>query len=201
MKRRSSALPALTLLSYLLLSEPPALLLLFFGALAFHEWGHLIAFRLVGAKRPTLRLTGVGMRMSAALPLLPNEEAVVALAGPIFNILFALFALRFGRGEFFLLAAAIHLLFGVGNLLPFGGCDGERLLRLLLLRLCPRFADTLLSFFGILFLSLFFYLSLFSYYLTGGGLCGVFFSLYFLFGEKKSLLSPNELSAFPTAVR
>lgn len=189
MKRFSSALPAITLLSYLLLSEPPALSLLFFGALAFHEWGHLIAFRLVGAKRPALRLAGVGMRMSAMLPLLPSEEAAVALAGPVFNILFALFALRFGRGDFFLFAAAVHLLFGIGNLLPFGGSDGERLLRLLLFRLVPRFADPLLFLFSILFLSLFFYLSLFLYYLTGNGLCGVLFSLFFLFDGQKAAQS------------
>ena len=191
MKRRTraklQALPALTLLFYLLLSEVPAVWLLFFSALAFHEWGHLCAFRLVGVRAPLFRLEGVGARLTPSLPLLPWQEAVVAAAGPLFNLGFALVALRLGKHSFFLLAAAVHLLFGLGNLLPFGGCDGERLLRLLLFRFAPRAANALLAFLGYAVLAFFFYFSLFLYYLTGNGLCGVFFSLYFLLERKKSI--------------
>ena len=184
--RFCAALPAVTLLAYLFLSEAPAVWLLFFSALAFHEWGHLCAFRLLRAEVPALRLVGVGARLSVRLPLLPWEEAVVALAGPFFNLLFALLALRFGRGGFFLLAAAVHLLFALGNLLPFGASDGERLLRLLLRRLLPRFAEEALRFLSLLCLAIFFYFCLFLYYLTGNGLCGVFFGLFFLLEEQKA---------------
>ncbi len=184
--RFCAALPAVTLLAYLFLSEAPAVWLLFFSALAFHEWGHLCAFRLLRAEVPALRLVGVGARLSVRLPLLPWEEAVVALAGPFFNLLFALLALRFGRGGFFLLAAAVHLLFALGHLLPFGAADGERLLRLLLRRLLPRFAEEALRFLSLLCLAIFFYFCLFLYYLTGNGLCGVFFGLFFLLEEQKA---------------
>ena len=181
------ALPALTLLLYLLISEVPAVWLLFLSALIFHEWGHLCAFRLVGSQTPLFRLAGVGARLTPALPLLPWQEAVVAAAGPLSNLLFALIALRVGSHSFLLLAAVVHLLFGLGNLLPFGGCDGERLLRLLFVRLAPRAGEALLSFLGGSVLAFFFYFSLFLYYLTGNGLCGVFFSLYFLLDRKNAL--------------
>ena len=198
MKRSASlvrALPAVTLLLYLVLSEPLSVLLLFFGALAMHEWGHLCAFRLVKAGIPSCRFDGVGARLYATLPLLPGEEAIVALAGPLFNLVFALFSLRFGRGGFFLLSAVVHLLFALGNLLPFGSCDGERLLRLLFDRLCPRYTAGLLAFLGTTCLALFFYFSLFTYYLTGNGLCGIFFALFFLFRDETPCFSANDFFA------
>ncbi|MBE6656239.1 MAG: hypothetical protein E7609_05170 [Ruminococcaceae bacterium] len=186
-----ATLPAFTLLLYLFLSETPAVWLLFFSALAFHEWGHLCAFRLLRRDPPTLYFEGVGARLSATLPLLPWEEAVVVLTGPLFNIFFALLALRFGHGAFFLLAAAVHLLFGIGNLLPFGASDGERLLRLFFRRFFPRFAECAADFLCMACLAVFFYFSLFLYYLTGDGLCGVFFALFFLLGERKSPAVPH----------
>ena len=179
------AIPALTLLIYLFASEPPCVWLLFFGALARHEWGHVTAFRLVRGGAPSLRLCGVGARLSPTAPLLPGEEAVVVFFGPLFNLLFALLMLRFGEGGFFLLAAVTHLLFAVGNLLPFGNSDGERLLRLLLFRLFPSLAEGLLSLISTLSLALFFYFSLVLYYLTGNGLPGVLFSLFFLLERQK----------------
>lgn len=185
------ALPALTLLTYLLISEPPAVLLLFFGALALHEWGHIMAFRLVRREDPHFRLTGVGARLSPSLPLLPGEEAVTALAGPLVNLLFALLALRFGEGGFFLLFAVTHLLFAIGNLLPFGLSDGERLLRLLLPRLFPRCADLLLFLISAFFWALFFYFSLFLYYLTGNGFSGVVFALFFLLFPSSAKMQKN----------
>lgn len=187
--RLQEAVPALTLLLYLLISEPPAVWLLFFSALATHELGHLTAFRFVREGAPRFCFEGVGTRLTPSLPLLPAEEAAVAVAGPLFNVAFALFALRFGKGGFFLLFAVVHLLFGLSNLLPFGACDGERLLRLLLPRLCPRCADAVTALLGSASLALLFYFSLFIYYLTGNGLCGVFFSLFFLLREKHPTLS------------
>lgn len=185
------ALPAFTLLVYLFLSEAPAVWLLFFGALALHEWGHIVAFRLVRRETPILCLSGVGTRLSSPLPLLPWEEAVTALAGPLVNILFALLALRFGQGGFFLLFAVTHLIFAVGNLLPFGASDGERLLSLLLYRLFPRRASLLISLISTLSLALFFYFSLFLYYLTGNGLSGVVFALFFLFSSSEEKMRKN----------
>lgn len=180
-----SALPALLLLTYLILTEPPAVLLLFAAALAVHEWGHLCAFFLLGHPSPSIRMEGAGLRLCGELPLLPREEAAVALAGPLFNLLFALLGLRIGNGSFFLLFSAVHLLFAVGNLLPFGASDGERLLRLLLRPLPTRVREIFLSLSTAVSLSVLFFLSLFTYYLTGNGLCGVVFSLFFLMEEKK----------------
>ena len=179
------AIPALSLLLYLLLSEPPAIWLLFFSALIFHEWGHLCAFFLLGICAPTFRLRGVGARLCADRPLLAREEALVALAGPLFNILLAVFSLCF-LGDFGFLCAAVHLLFAIGNLLPFGGCDGERLLRLFLLRTLGERGERITNVFRVFFLSLFFYLSLFLFFLTGNGLCGILFSVFFLLEPQNS---------------
>lgn len=189
--RRLEALPALTLLLYLLISEAPAVWLLFLAALALHEWGHLCAFRLVRASIPAFRFAGVGTRLSPTLPLLPKEEAVIAIAGPLFNLIFAFGALRFGRGDFFLLAAVTHFLFAAGNLLPFGATDGERLLRLLLERLFPTRATGLLFLISTFTLALFFYFSLYLYYLTGNGLSGIFFALFFIFLPSASKTEKN----------
>ena len=186
LRKGVAALPALSLLLYLFLSESPAMLLLFFGALVFHEWGHLCAFLLLGHPVPALSLTGAGMRLSSPLPLLPREELWIALAGPLFNLLAALAALRFGAGTFALSFAAVHFLFALGNLFPFGGSDGERLLSLFLSRFFPRAAARALRFFRALFLSFFFFCSLFLYYLKSSGLCGVIFSLFFLLEDKKA---------------
>jgi Zn-dependent protease len=180
------ALPAVTLLLYLVLSEPLSVLLLFFSALAVHEWGHLLAFYLLGVGVPAFRLTGVGSRLLPTRPLLPLEEVLTVLAGPLVNLLFSLLALRFGRGDFFFLFAAVHLMFALGNLLPFGGCDGERLLRILLLRVAPVRGARLLKAISLLVTAFFLIFFLFLYYLTGNGLCGVFFSLFFLFEEQKA---------------
>ena len=184
--RLTAALPATILIAYLFLSEPFSVILLFLSALAFHEWGHLTAFLLLGVGTPHLVPDGVGVRMIPSRPLLPREEFIIALSGPLCNILFALAALRLGEGDFFLLFAVIHLLFGLGNLLPFGGCDGERCLFLFFYAFLPRHAHTVIAALSRIFLSFFFFLSLFLYYLTGNGLCGVFFSLFFLFEEQKS---------------
>ena len=175
----TAALPAISLLLYLILSEPPAVWLLFFSALIFHEWGHLSAFYFLGISPPRFRLLGVGARLCADRPLLAREEALVCAAGPLFNLLFATLSLCF-LGAFGMLSAAVHLLFAIGNLLPFGGCDGERLLRIGLLRLFGDVGERVTGVFCVFFLALFFYLSLFLFFLTGNGLCGILFSLFFL---------------------
>ena len=185
LSRITDALPATLLLSYLLLSEPPATLLLFASALVFHEWGHVTAFLLLGIGRPTLMPEGVGVRLLPARPLLPREDFIVTAAGPLCNILFALAAIRLGSGPFCLLLATVHLIFGIGNLLPFGGCDGERCLSLLLGGIFPRKFQKITATVSEFFLSFFFLVSLFLYYLTGNGICGIFFTLFLLFEEQK----------------
>ena len=183
--RVTDALPAILLLSYLLLSEPPAILLLFFSALVFHEWGHILAFLLLGAGSPSLIPDGVGVRLLPERPLLPREEFAIAFAGPLCNVLFALAAIRWGNSSFFLLFATVHLIFGIGNLLPFGGCDGERCLALILGGLFPQNSEKITAIVSEFFLCFFFLLSLFLYYLTGNGMCGIFFTLFLLFEDQK----------------
>lgn len=127
----------------------------------------------------------MGFRMTPARPLLPHEELVTVLAGPLVNLAVALTVLRTAEGAFFFLLAAVHLLFGVGNLLPLGGSDGERLLGLLLSRIFPSRAERALALLTRAVAALFFFTLLFLYYLTGNGLAGVVFALFFLFEPQK----------------
>lgn len=180
-------LPALTVLCSLLISEPPAVLFLSVGAILLHEWGHLCAFYLSGGERPVLSLEGAGFRLSTHAPRLPLAELFIALAGPACNLLAAALALRLGRDSFALLFAAVHFLYGAFNLLPFGGSDGERALRFLLLRLAPIRGERILGGIRLGTLTLFFYFCLFLHYLTGMGLSGVLLSVFFFLQEQNGI--------------
>ncbi|MBO5653500.1 MAG: hypothetical protein J6S44_04740, partial [Clostridia bacterium] len=118
LSRLASALPALGLVLSLFLSEPPAVLLLSLGAILFHETGHLFFFVLCGLPLPSLAASGAGMRLLPHQPLTPLSEGLIALGGPLFNLISAFFLLSFG-GSFGALAGGIHLLYGLFNLIPF----------------------------------------------------------------------------------
>lgn len=171
-------LPSAALLFSLCLSEPPAFLLLALGAVLLHEAGHLFFFLLFTHAPPSLSPSSFGVRMYAARPLLPHEETLITLAGPLVNLSVGFLACRAG-GEFLFSLGAMHFLFAFFNLLPMGGTDGERLLRLLLSRLFGREAgDTGTAVLEAVFSSFFFFLSIYVFYLSGLGLSGVFFAVF-----------------------
>ena len=181
-----SFLPLAALCLYLFLSEPLAAVLLSFSAVLFHELGHLCCFVLTRTPLPRLAPAGAGIRLVPSLPLLPGTEALICLGGPLFNFLAAFFSFRLVRSGFGTLLGSLHLLYGVFNLLPFADTDGERLLRLLLLGLFGNKGKTAAAILSRAALIFFFFLCLFLYYLTGYGLCGIFFTLFFLFSSQSS---------------
>ena len=181
--RLTAALPALGLVLSLVLSEPPAVLLLSVSAILFHEMGHLCCFLLLGLPRPALAANGTGVRLLPKLPLTPFEEGVIALGGPVFNLLASLLFFSLGGG-FGALAGSLHLLYGLFNLLPFAATDGERILRLFLGYFSPKAAKKTVLLLSRVLLTALFFFSLFLYYLTGYGLCGLFFSLFCYFSPE-----------------
>lgn len=173
-----TVLPSFSLALSLYLSEPIGILFMAIGAVLFHEWGHLIAFSLLTHRFPSLHIDRFGLRLCPDLPLLPREELFICLGGPLINILLGLVFCRY-FGAFGFRFGAIHFLLAFFNLLPFEGSDGGRMLRLLLLYRFPAsVAQNALTFLSAAVLAFFFFLSLYTFYLTGNGLCGVFFAAF-----------------------
>ncbi len=177
-KRRLYLLPLFSLFLSLLLSEPPAMLMMALSAVLLHECGHVIVFFLLTRSLPSLKAEKFGLRLMPARPLLFQEELFAALGGPLFNLLLGIFFCRVGTNFFFSMGA-MHFLFAFFNLLPFDGSDGGRVFHLLFLRLLPkkkaRAASLFLSGASLAF---FYFVSLFTFYFTGEGLSGVFFSVF-----------------------
>lgn len=95
-----------------------------------HEWGHLGALHLAGAKMERLRLTAFGAEIAADTRYLPYpKEILCTLAGPAVNLALALIFSRVA-GDYVL--AGANLLLGAFNLLPIPSLDGGRALYLLL---------------------------------------------------------------------
>ncbi len=79
-----------------------------------------------GVQEISCSAAGIQMRTAAALLSRRNETAIL-LSGPLANLLAALLLqLCGGGGEL----VGLHLLLGLGNLLPFRSLDGGSLLRL-----------------------------------------------------------------------
>ncbi len=189
-----SFLPICSLFLFLILSEPISVLLLSLGAVLFHELGHLCFFVLSHTPLPHLAADGMGLRLVPSLPLLPRTEALICLGGPLFNFLAAFFSFRLIGGDFAMLLGSLHILYGFFNLIPFADTDGEKLLRILLLCFLGEKGEKVASFLACAFLAFFFFLSLFLYYLTGFGLCGLFFVLFRLFSLQNTVETFCEIS-------
>ena len=97
---------------------------------ALHELGHIAAALTVGVgdmSIPRAVLTGLRIRLGRLLSY--REEVIVALGGPLANILafFALLPLT-RVNNYIITLAAINLLTAVSNLIPIRGFDGQRIL-------------------------------------------------------------------------
>ena len=101
------------------------------GAAAFHELGHWIALRILGAKAAALRLSVLGAAMEVDSGRLSyGGELAAVLAGPAANLLAALVLTALG-GERWPAAVGANLVLCAFNLLPVRPLDGGRALYLL----------------------------------------------------------------------
>lgn len=114
--------------------------LLFLAAAVLHEGGHLLALRLLGGRveEVRLRLSGAELRWRGRLSY--GGEALLALAGPGANLLWALVcagAARRWPTDWLYRFIGCHLTLALLNLLPALPLDGGRVLCALLERRFP----------------------------------------------------------------
>lgn len=130
-----------------------------FGCVVLHEFGHAIAARRYGIKTKDITLLPIGgLARLEKIPEKPKEELVVALAGPLVNVLIFFVLFPFVRmpedletaeqlmftdgGNFLYKLVAINLWLAIFNMIPAFPMDGGRVLRAALSFNYPRHKAT-----------------------------------------------------------
>ncbi len=95
-----------------------------------HEGGHIIAATVIGVGDMSMpRAVLTGLRLKPGRLLSYREEAVVALGGPLVNLVIFGVLTPFCRANEYLASfAVINLLTAVSNLIPIRSFDGQRIL-------------------------------------------------------------------------
>jgi stage IV sporulation protein FB len=124
-----------------------AFMLLLFACVVAHEFGHIVVARRFGVTTPTVTLLPIGgVAQLERIPEKPSEEFLVAIAGPLVNVVIALVLVAFGASldashlagvdksgvSMLDRLAAVNLFLVVFNLIPAFPMDGGRVLRALL---------------------------------------------------------------------
>jgi Zn-dependent protease len=117
-------------------------ILLLFGCVLLHEFGHAFAARFYGIKTPDITLLPIGgVARLERMPENPKHELVVALAGPAVNVALAMilffahvlvnggYAVRWEWSALLLNLAVVNVTLAVFNMLPAFPMDGGRVLR------------------------------------------------------------------------
>lgn len=119
-----------------------------FACVVLHEFGHVMAARRYGIRTPKITLLPIGgVAELERMPEKPSEEIVVALAGPLVNVVIAailvlglgatvgtdvLTSMEDPKVEFVGRLAAVNIWLVLFNLIPAFPMDGGRVLRALL---------------------------------------------------------------------
>jgi Zn-dependent protease/CBS domain-containing protein len=119
-----------------------------FACVVLHEFGHIIAARRYGIRTPDITLLPIGgLARLERMPDKPGQELVIAIAGPLVNVVIAaLIFLVLGysigieqlaqienpRADFFARLAGVNVFLVVFNMIPAFPMDGGRVLRALL---------------------------------------------------------------------
>jgi Zn-dependent protease/CBS domain-containing protein len=125
-----------------------AFLLLLFACVLAHEFGHILTARAFGVPTPDVTLLPIGgVARLARIPDEPLQEFLIAIAGPLVNVVIAgglivlagarldphqLAAMDSGHASLVDRLAAVNLFLAVFNMIPAFPMDGGRVLRALL---------------------------------------------------------------------
>ncbi|MCB1077045.1 MAG: site-2 protease family protein, partial [Verrucomicrobiae bacterium] len=128
--------------------EGVAFVLIIFGCVLLHEFGHAIAAKRFGIATPDITLLPIGgVARIQRMPDQPYQELIVAIAGPMVNviiagILFFIIGLKVDwdqatnladpTGSMLAKVAAVNVMLVIFNLIPAFPMDGGRVLRALL---------------------------------------------------------------------
>jgi Zn-dependent protease len=134
------------------------LILILFGCVLLHEFGHAFAARAFGIRTPDITLYVIGgVARLNRIPDKPWQELIVAVAGPLVNVVIAavLFMVMHGTTqleqveqlespgiELLTKVASLNLWLLLFNLIPAFPMDGGRVLRSLLAMFIPYFRAT-----------------------------------------------------------
>lgn len=129
-----------------------------FACVVLHELGHAVAARRYGIRTPTITLLPIGgVAQLEQMPENPAEEIVVAIAGPLVNVVIAailvlllgglpdaatISAIENPAGGFVARLAMVNIALVLFNLIPAFPMDGGRVLRALLAMRYPRVRAT-----------------------------------------------------------
>jgi Zn-dependent protease len=107
--------------------------ILLFGIVLLHEFGHIFAGQYFGQKAHSVTLSLLGGVASMQIPNNPRQEIIVALSGPLVNVLFAPFLWTLANNyPYFYILSYSNLVMLIFNLIPSFPMDGGRVLRALL---------------------------------------------------------------------
>src|SRR6202040_612877 len=123
-------------------------MLLLFACVVAHEFGHIFTARAFGVATPDVTLLPIGgVARLERIPEAPHEEFLIAIAGPLVNVLIALGLIvlagaRLNAGDLTAMdsakvwlvdrLAAVNLFLVLFNMIPAFPMDGGRVLRALL---------------------------------------------------------------------
>ncbi len=162
----------------LLFASPPSYAFAVLSSVILHELGHTLMAGFFRKKPLSVRImpTGISILLSSASSY--TEEFMIAAAGPLMNLFYALLCgfFPYGVGG---TVRAVSLLLATINLIPIAPLDGGRILSALLSPFFgSEFSARILDFFSLLLLALLWILSLYVFFYSGVNFTLLLFCAY-----------------------